>query len=122
LLVIFDSYQAYRWPRLQKAISEKYPDLPLMATTRPFTDNVPREDYSDRHVYQTPSWFHQQAGRYDNAPRPPYGPMIFEGEYAAISMNSSDLYAPVSENVGRLEFSTLMSACGEASYAIGFER
>ena len=48
--------------------------------------------------------------------------MIFEGEYAAISMNASDLYAPVSKNVGRLEYSTQMSACGEASYAIGFER
>lgn len=47
---------------------------------------------------------------------------MFEGEYAAISTNSSDLYAPVSRNVGRLEWSTMESACSEASYAIGLER
>lgn len=48
--------------------------------------------------------------RYDNQLRPPHGPLIFEGEYAAISTNSSDLYAPVSEGVGRLEWSTMQSA------------
>ncbi|KAL7416621.1 glycoside hydrolase family 51 protein [Mrakia frigida] len=113
-----DSYAAYRWAAYESAISAAWPDLKLIATTQPVTVLDPPEEYSDRHVYETPDWFAANAHRYDNESRP--GPLIFEGEYASTSMNESALYGTVAE--GRLRYSTLQAATGEAAYMTMLER
>ncbi|KAL7416842.1 glycoside hydrolase superfamily [Mrakia frigida] len=112
------TYAAYRWKAFHDAIKQAYPHLKIIATTRPVTVLDPPEEYTDRHVYQTPEWFSKNAGRYDNDPRP--GPLIFEGEYAATSTNSSDILGAFSN--GRLRYSTLEAAVGEAGYMTGLER
>ena len=112
------SYQAYRWKAFHDAIKSAWPELKILATTQPITVLDPPEEYSDRHVYQTPGWFANETHRYDNEPRP--GPLIFEGEYAAISNNASDIYGEVAN--GRLQWSTLQAAVGEGAYMTMLER
>ena len=112
------SYKEYRWRIFHDAIKAVYPDLHIIATTYPETTLEPKEEYSDRHVYQLPGWFQNETNRYDNEPRP--GPLIFEGEYAAISNNASDIYGLV-EN-GRIQYSTLQAAVGEGAYMTMLER
>ena len=67
-------------------------------------------DFVDEHYYQSPSWFLNNAGRYDAYNRK--GPKVFAGEYAAHSKGETD---PVSRN-------NWDSALAEAAFMTGLER
>jgi len=109
----------YRWKDIVNALSAQFPQLQFIATTyvgNPVLSPTPKA--YDVHVYQSPSWFPQNAFYYDTFARD--GTQYFEGEYAAISTNSSNLYGTPAE--GRLTFPTMQSASGEAAFMTGLER
>ncbi|KAG9220918.1 hypothetical protein CCMSSC00406_0002482 [Pleurotus cornucopiae] len=132
-----DTY-TYRWPAFVNALRGAFPNLsaPLLPFALPAasliykstefiaTSNInspvlsPNPAQWDHHVYQTPSWFAQNSFFYDDMPR--NGVTFFEGEYAAISTNPNDIFGSPAN--GRLTFSTMQSASGEAAYMIGMER
>ncbi|KAJ8074293.1 hypothetical protein PM082_012603 [Marasmius tenuissimus] len=113
-----DTYPG-RWTAMVTALQAQFPNLRFMATSNvqdpPLT---PTPVEWDLHVYQTPSWFFQNAFQYDDFER--NGTKYFEGEYAAISLNSSDIFGTPA--TGRLLFPTMQSASGEACFMTGLER
>ncbi|KAI0777744.1 glycoside hydrolase family 51 protein [Trametes elegans] len=109
----------YRWHDFVQALSAEFPKLQFIATTNawnPILTPVPKS--YDVHVYQTPTWFYQNAFYYDDFQR--NGTTYFEGEYAAISTNPNDLFG--SPQDGRLLFPTVAAAAGEAAFMTGLER
>lgn len=105
----------------QQAIKSKYPDFKLVASagTNPdgdrfnYLDTALRRmkvDYIDEHYYSKPSWFLDNAGRYDNYDR--NGAKIFAGEYAA----QSDRVVSVNNR------NNLRTAISEAAFMTGLER
>ncbi|KZT10497.1 glycoside hydrolase family 51 protein [Laetiporus sulphureus 93-53] len=113
-----DSY-TYRWPAFIGNLSAAYPDINYIATTYPFDPIIsPTPKQYDIHVYQTPGWFIENAFYYDDFER--NGTRYFQGEYASISTNSSNLYGSASE--GRFLYPTILSSTAEAAYMTGFER
>ncbi|KZP01949.1 glycoside hydrolase family 51 protein, partial [Athelia psychrophila] len=72
----------------------------------------------DVHVYQTPSWFADNSFYYDTFARD--GTTYFEGEYASISINSSNLYSTPAN--GRFTFPEVQGSVGEAAFMTGLER
>jgi alpha-N-arabinofuranosidase len=72
---------------------------------------------------QTPQWFFNASDRYNDFDR---STKHFELEYAAISTNDTrvdaDLFQPVEANAGRLRWSTMEAAIGEAAYMTGLEK
>ncbi|KIK93171.1 glycoside hydrolase family 51 protein [Paxillus rubicundulus Ve08.2h10] len=110
-----DSY-IYRWKYFAGNLTAAFPQLRFIATTYPFDpilDPVPLQ--YDNHVYQTPGWFIENAFYYDSFER--NGTYYFQGEYAAISLNVSDVFGD-----GRLMYPTIESSIGEAAYMTGLER
>ena len=104
-----------------RAIRAGHPDIQLIASAGPLPDDERfhylwpkfRElnvDIVDEHCYARPSWFLENAHRYDAYDR--NGPKVFFGEYAA----QSDKMVSV-ENINSLE-----CALAEAAYMIGLER
>lgn len=103
-----------------KAIKPKYPNIQLITSTGysprdqfRFMDSVLRAmkvDIIDEHYYQPPSWFLQNAAKYDNYDRK--GPRIFLGEYAAqsVRIGSAD------------NKNTQLCAVSEAAFMTGLER
>ncbi|KAH6900844.1 arabinofuranosidase [Coprinopsis sp. MPI-PUGE-AT-0042] len=109
----------YRWRAFIEALEKEFPQLNFLATTlawNPVLEPTPK--YYDLHVYQTPTWFSDNAFYYDDFAR--NGTLYFEGEYAAISTNASDIYGRP-EN-GRLIYPTMISAASEAAFMSGLER
>ncbi|KAI0826549.1 glycoside hydrolase family 51 protein [Trametes gibbosa] len=109
----------YRWKDFVSALQAEFPQIRFIATTNawnPVLSPVPQS--YDVHVYQTPTWFYQNAFYYDGFQR--NGTTYFEGEYAAISTNPNDLFGSVAD--GRLAFPTVQSATGEAAFMTGLER
>nr|6ZPS_AAA Chain AAA, MgGH51 [Meripilus giganteus]6ZPV_AAA Chain AAA, MgGH51 [Meripilus giganteus]6ZPW_AAA Chain AAA, MgGH51 [Meripilus giganteus]6ZPX_AAA Chain AAA, MgGH51 [Meripilus giganteus]6ZPY_AAA Chain AAA, MgGH51 [Meripilus giganteus]6ZPZ_AAA Chain AAA, MgGH51 [Meripilus giganteus]6ZQ0_AAA Chain AAA, MgGH51 [Meripilus giganteus]6ZQ1_AAA Chain AAA, MgGH51 [Meripilus giganteus] len=109
----------YRWHDFVTALQAQFPQIRFIATTNawnPVLSPVPQS--YDVHVYQTPTWFYQNAFYYDGFQR--NGTTYFEGEYAAISTNANDLFGTVAD--GRLAFPTVQSATGEAAFMTGLER
>ncbi|KAH9852567.1 glycoside hydrolase family 51 protein [Lenzites betulinus] len=109
----------YRWHDIVAALQAEFPQIRFIATTNawsPILSPVPQS--YDVHVYQTPTWFYQNAFYYDGFQR--NGTTYFEGEYAAISTNPNDLFGTVAD--GRLAFPTVQSASGEAAFMTGLER
>jgi alpha-L-arabinofuranosidase len=97
---------AERWALFTKAISERYPDIKLIANE--WAGSHPQEpmpEIVDEHYYNTPEWFIWNAHKYDRYDRK--GPRIFVGEYA------------VTENTGK---GNLRGAIGEAAWMAGMER
>ena len=95
-----------RWPLFVKAIKEKYPYVQLVANHwQGGYPRTPTPDIVDEHFYNTPEWFMQNAGHFDNYDR--NGPKIFVGEYA------------VTRNTGK---GNLRGAIGEAAFMTGLER
>ncbi|PPQ80595.1 hypothetical protein CVT25_001557 [Psilocybe cyanescens] len=90
----------------------------FLATTYTSTSLSPSPNFYDVHVYNTPTWFAQNAFYYDTIARD--GRKYFEGEYAAISTNSGNLYGTPAQ--GRLTYPTMQSAAGEAAFMTGLER
>ncbi|KAH9831153.1 glycoside hydrolase family 51 protein [Rhodofomes roseus] len=113
-----DSY-TYRWPDFYGNLSAAFPDLTFIATTYPFDPVIyPTPPHYDVHVYQTPEWFVENAFYYDNFER--NGTTYFEGEYASISTNASNLYGTSAE--GRFLYPTMQSSTAEAAFMTGLER
>ncbi|KAF8839676.1 glycoside hydrolase family 51 protein [Paxillus ammoniavirescens] len=106
----------YRWRYFAGNLTAAFPQLRFIATTYPFNpilDPVPLQ--YDNHVYQTPGWFIENAFYYDSFER--NGTYYFQGEYAAISLNASDVFGD-----GRLMYPTIESSIAEAAYMTGLER
>ncbi|TFK48849.1 glycoside hydrolase family 51 protein [Heliocybe sulcata] len=109
----------YRWHDFYTTLSARYPQLQFIATTYPFNPILtPTPMEYDNHVYQTPHWFASNSFYYDAYER--NGTKYFEGEYAAISTNSTNLYGDAS--TGRFSFPTMEGAAGEAAFMTGLER
>lgn len=110
-----------RYKIFAETISEKYPEIILVSTPGPFPDGDMFEygweqlkklnaDLADEHYYRPPSWFRENADRYDSYDRD--GVKVFAGEYAA---HPKDI-----EN-GPLE-NNWEAALSEAAFMTGLER
>lgn len=114
-----DTYLAYRWQDFVGNLSAAFPQLNFLATTMTFDPVLtPGPKFYDVHVYNTPSWFVQNAFVYDGFER--NGTKYFEGEYAAISTNANDLFGTPAD--GRFNFPEMQSSTGEAAFMTGLER
>jgi len=102
-------------------LKAKHPEIKLITSAGPAPEgdkfsylwgelNQLNVDFVDEHYYQSPSWFLNNAGRYDAYNRK--GPKVFAGEYAAHSKGETD---PVSRN-------NWDSALAEAAFMTGLER
>ncbi|KAI9063568.1 glycoside hydrolase family 51 protein [Trametes sanguinea] len=109
----------YRWKDFVSALQAEFPQIRFIATTDAWDPTLsPVPQSYDVHVYQTPTWFFQNAFYYDDFQR--NGTTYFEGEYAAISTNANDIFGTPAD--GRLTFPTMQSASGEAAFMTGLER
>lgn len=110
-----------RYKAFAAAIKAKYPEIRLVSGTGPSPDGDLFEyaaaelkmfgaDIVDEHYYANPSWFLQNAGRYDSYDRSGY--RIFAGEYAAQSKFTT---SPDNQN-------TWECALAEAAFMTGLER
>ncbi|KAI0088822.1 arabinofuranosidase [Irpex rosettiformis] len=100
-------------------LSAAFPNLTFLATT--FVGNpilTPKPQAYDVHDYNTPRWFANNSFRFDAFPRD--GTIYFEGEYAAISTNTTNLYGTPA--TGRFAFPAMSGTTGEAAYMTGLER
>ncbi|KAJ7221862.1 alfa-L-arabinofuranosidase precursor [Mycena haematopus] len=113
------STYTYRWHDFVTALQAEFPNLHFIATSDTFSPILsPNPLQYDVHVYQTPTWFAQNSFFYDGFER--NATTYFEGEYAAISTNSSDIFGTPAD--GRLTFPTMQSSTGEAAFMTGLER
>jgi len=112
------SYASYRWKDFVTTLSTTFPHLNFLATTF-VNDPVlsPKTNFWDVHDYNTPSWFFQNAFRFDSFARD--GTKYFEGEYAAINTNASNLFG---SGPTRLSFPQMQGSAGEAAYMTDLER
>lgn len=110
-----------RYERFARALKAKYPQIKLVSAAGPSPDDDRFEflwpklrelkaDIVDEHCYANPSWFFDNAHRYDKYDR--NGPKVFMGEYAAQSVKT---VSP--ENRNNWE-----CALSEAAYMTGLER
>lgn len=110
-----------RYKVFEKAIKAKYPKIIIVSGTGPspkgehfdFAMKELKElnaELIDEHYYESPKWFRENAGRYDNYDRK--GPKIFAGEYAAQSVSGAN---PNNRNNWECAFS-------EAAFMTGLER
>lgn len=91
-----------RYKVFQAALKAKYPQLKYISCIEIEDADV---DIRDDHYYNTPEFFRQNAGRYDNESRT--GREIYVGEFA------------VTRDIGE---GNLRGALGEAAFMMGFER
>ncbi|HYK46492.1 MAG TPA: alpha-L-arabinofuranosidase, partial [Parafilimonas sp.] len=105
----------------QKALKEKYPEIKIVASSGAQYEGdmftylndqfkTIKPDVVDEHYYSSPTWFFQNASRYDNYART--GPKIFAGEYAA----QSDRVVSIENR------NNLRTAISEAAFMTGLER
>ncbi|KAG1776729.1 glycoside hydrolase family 51 protein [Suillus placidus] len=107
----------YRWRDFAGNLTATFPQLKFIATSSSVTlDPIPKQ--YDNHVYQTPDWFAENAFYYDSVERD--GTYYFEGEYAVVSTNASDVLG-TSTN-GRLIYPNMQGSSGEAAFMTGLER
>ncbi|TCK55916.1 alpha-N-arabinofuranosidase [Flavobacterium sp. 90] len=110
-----------RFKVFEKAIKTKYPNIIIVSGSGPSPagehfDFAMEElkklnaQLVDEHYYESPKWFRENAGRYDNYDRK--GPKIFAGEYAAQSVSGAN---PNNRNNWECAFS-------EAAFMTGLER
>ncbi|PBJ10194.1 alpha-L-arabinofuranosidase C-terminal domain-containing protein [Flavobacterium sp. ACN6] len=110
-----------RFKVFEKAIKAKYPNIIIVSGSGPSPagehfDFAMEElkklnaELVDEHYYESPKWFRENAGRYDNYDRK--GPKIFAGEYAAQSVSGAN---PNNRNNWECAFS-------EAAFMTGLER
>ncbi len=110
-----------RYKIFTRAIKSKYPDIQLVNSVGPDPDGekfnflndtlrAMHADILDEHYYRPPSWFQNNASRYDNYDR--NGPKIFAGEYAAQSVAT---VSPLNKN-------NWLCALSEAAFMTGLER
>ena len=112
----FERYEAFA-----KAIKAKYPNINIVSGTGPSAEGELFEsaekvlaelkpELVDEHYYKPPSWFRENASRYDNYDRNRY--KIFAGEYAAQSVETA---SPENKN-------SWECALSEAAFMTGLER
>lgn len=99
--------QAYseRYPVFYKALKAKYPNLVLIAND---WGGIPKDspiEVIDEHYYNSPTFFIQNANKYDSYDR--NGPKIYVGEYAVTQGSGAG---------------NLAGALGEAVFMTGMER
>ncbi|GAB3648470.1 alpha-L-arabinofuranosidase C-terminal domain-containing protein [Echinicola sediminis] len=105
----------------EKAIKAAYPEITIVSTSGPFPDGHEFEylwgelkemdaELVDEHYYRPPSWFRENARRYDEYDR--NGPKVFAGEYAAHSTTVKDA----------LKRNNWEAALSEAAFMTGLER
>lgn len=110
-----------RYKVFEKAILSKYPYIKIVSGSGPYAEgeyfNYAWKELKqlkpaliDEHYYKPPSWFFNNASRYDNYERT--GPKIFAGEYAAHSKENNE-----AESRNNWE-----SALAEAAFMTGLER
>jgi len=110
-----------RYTIFTKAIKAKYPGIELVNSVGPDPDGEKFDflndtlralhaDILDEHYYRPPSWFQNNANRYNNYDR--NGPKIFAGEYAAQSVAT---VSPLNRN-------NWLCALSEAAFMTGLER
>jgi len=110
-----------RYAIFEKAINSAYPDIVLVSSTGPGSDDSlfvsatrQLQKYHpgivDEHYYKNPQWFLDNTTRYDNYDRNTY--KIFAGEYAAQSVETC---SPDNKN-------NWECALSEAAYMTGLER
>ncbi|KAJ7641860.1 glycoside hydrolase family 51 protein [Roridomyces roridus] len=110
---------ASRWNQIVTNLSTTFPQLQFMATSDTGSPVLtPTPQTYDIHVYQTPDWFTTNSFFYDTFAR--NGMTFFEGEYAAISSNSSNIFGTPDQ--GRFLWPTVAGSAGEAAFMTGFER
>jgi len=98
-----------RYRLFHKAIRAKYPDIKIIGSLGPGSDNgkwyefadEAGADLGDEHYYRKPEWFFDNATRFDTYPKGKT--KIFIGEYASLG-------------------NTLINAVAEAAYLTGAER
>ena len=110
-----------RYERFATALTKAHPGITLVGSVGPSAAG-PMFDYLwtemrkqkaaivDEHYYMPPSWFLQNAGRYDSYDRS--GPRVFAGEYAA---QTSGVARPDNRN-------NWQAALAEAAFITGLER
>jgi alpha-L-arabinofuranosidase len=110
-----------RYSLFEKTIKAKYPEINLVSGAGPQPDDQlfkfaleelkkVKADIVDEHYYRPPSWFRENAARYDNYDRKSY--KIFAGEYAAQSISTC---SPDNKN-------NWDCALSEAAFMTGLER
>ena len=110
-----------RYKVFEKAILSKYPEIKIVSGAGPYAEGEYfnyawkelkqlRPALIDEHYYKPPTWFFDNASRYDNYERT--GPKIFAGEYAAHSKENAE-----AESRNNWE-----SALAEAAFMTGLER
>lgn len=111
-----------RYRVFEKAILDVYPNIKIVSGAGPYAEGEyfnyawkelknSNAAFIDEHYYKPPSWFLNNAARYDNYERK--GPKIFAGEYAAhVKGNPTD-----GEGMNCWE-----SALAEAAFMTGLER
>jgi len=110
-----------RYALFEKAVKAKYPEIKLISGTGPQPDDAlfvsalaELKNLSpalvDEHYYRPPSWFRENASRYDNYDRNSY--KIFAGEFAAQSV-----FTVSPDNKNNWE-----CALSEAAFMTGLER
>jgi alpha-L-arabinofuranosidase len=111
-----------RYKVFEKAILSKYPGIKIVSGAGPYAEgeyfNYAWKELKqlmpsliDEHYYKPPTWFFNNASRYDNYERT--GPKIFAGEYAAhVKGNPAD-----GEGMNDWE-----AALAEAAFMTGLER
>lgn len=117
----WDQQYIDRYKEFVKVLKVKYPNIKLVSGAGPFPKGASFDfawkelkalnaDIIDEHYYANPSWFLQNAKRYDNYER--NGPKVFAGEYAAQSVA---IASPENQNNWRC-------ALSEAAFMTGLER
>lgn len=117
----WDAQYLERYQAFEKVLKTRYPSLRLIAAAGPSPagksfdfawQEFPKTkvDLLDEHYYQSPSWFLNNAERYDWYDRK--GPKVFAGEYASHDTEGKE---PESRN-------TWLSAITEAAFMTGLER
>jgi len=117
----WDQQYIERYRLFAKAIKSKYPSIQLINSLGPdpegdrftYLNDTLRKlhaDVLDEHYYRSPSWFFNNAKRYDHYPRG--GSKIFAGEYAAQSVTAA---SPLNKN-------NWLCALSEAAFMTGLER
>ncbi|KAJ7931139.1 glycoside hydrolase family 51 protein [Mycena leptocephala] len=110
---------ASRWNSIVTNLTATFPQLHFMATSHTTSPVLtPTPQHYDLHQYQTPKFFSTDSFSYDSFPR--NGMTFFEGEYAATSTNSSNLFGTPDQ--GRLVWPSVAGAVGEAAFMTGLER
>ncbi|WLT30953.1 alpha-L-arabinofuranosidase C-terminal domain-containing protein [Geothrix sp. PMB-07] len=111
-----------RFSRFEQAIKAKHPQIQIIGSAGPWMGGedfdtlwaglrARKADLVDEHYYAPPSWFFNNAHRYDSYPRT--GPKVFAGEYAA----HPERPAPGAPRPNSWE-----AALSEAAFMTGLER